>query len=107
MKGLDHITAGRTAIRTLVVAVVLTAAIAGTGGTAAAEPIDGKGNDVLTGVGNDVLTYAFPIDNVTFVGYQTSSIEQLSPDSLSLPGAHSGLDDVFVALIWSQDMDPY
>jgi hypothetical protein len=64
MKALTHITAGRTAIRALLVAVVLTAGIAGTAGTAAAEPMDGKGNDVPTlppslysfdGTGNDVL----------------------------------------------------
>jgi hypothetical protein len=93
MKALTHITAGRTAIRALIITVVLTAGIVGTSGLAAAEPIDGKGNDVLyeslDGKGNDVLyesldgkgndvvteslgwpgddtvTAAFPIDNVT------------------------------------------
>jgi hypothetical protein len=57
----NHVTAGRTASRVLLVAVVLAAAIAGTVGTAAAEPMDGKGNDPyppalysLDGKGNDV-----------------------------------------------------
>jgi hypothetical protein len=79
MTALNHATAGRTALRTLLVAVVLTAGVAGTVGTVAAEPIagvgdglqgddllaslDGKGNDVypppgvyatLDGKGNDV-----------------------------------------------------
>ncbi|SEP32079.1 hypothetical protein SAMN04487948_1502 [Halogranum amylolyticum] len=60
MKALTHITAGRTAIRALLIAVVLTAGIAGTSGTAAADPMDGKGNDPfpptlysLDGKGND------------------------------------------------------
>jgi len=60
MTALNHITAGRTAIRVLLVAVVLTAATAGTVGTAAAEPMDGKGDDpfppalyALDGKGND------------------------------------------------------
>jgi hypothetical protein len=60
MKALTHITAGRTGIRALLVAVVLTAGIAGTGGMAAAEPMDGKGDDpfppalyALDGKGND------------------------------------------------------
>jgi len=88
MKALTHITAGRTAIRALLVAVVLTTAVAGSVGVAAAEPMDGKGNDPfppalysLDGKGNDVypppaqhsfgwigdgtVTSAFPIDNVT------------------------------------------
>ena len=74
MKSLTHITVGRTAIRALLIAVVLTAGIAGSFGMAAAEPmdrmgddpypgvyasLDGKGNDVLyeslDGKGNDVL----------------------------------------------------
>jgi hypothetical protein len=57
----NHVTAGRTASRVLLVAVVLAAAIAGTVGTAAAEPMDGKGDDPfppalysLDGKGNDV-----------------------------------------------------
>jgi hypothetical protein len=61
MTALNHITAGRTAIRVLLVAVVLAGAIAGTVGTAAAEPMDGKGDDPyppalysLDGKGNDV-----------------------------------------------------
>jgi hypothetical protein len=45
MKAPTHITAGRTAIRLLLVAAVLTAGIVGTVGTAAAEPMDGKGDD--------------------------------------------------------------
>jgi hypothetical protein len=57
MKALTHITVGRTAIRALLIAVVLTAGFAGSFGMAAAEPIDGKGNDVLyeslDGKGND------------------------------------------------------
>lgn len=60
MKALTHITAGRTAIRALLIAVVLTAGIAGTSGTAVAEPMDGKGDDPfpptlysLDGKGND------------------------------------------------------
>ena len=61
MKALTHITAGRTAIRVLLIAVVLTAGVAGTSGMAAAEPMDGKGDDPypptlysLDGKGNDV-----------------------------------------------------
>jgi len=89
MKAPIHITAGRTAIRLLLVATVLTVGIVGTAGTAAAEPmdgmgddpypddlyesLDGKGNDVyppparhsLGWIGNDAVTAAFPIDNVT------------------------------------------
>jgi hypothetical protein len=88
MKALTHITAGRTAIRTLLVVAVLTAGIVGTSGPGAAEPMDGKGDDPfppslysLDGKGNDVyppparqslgwmetgdVTSAFPIDNVT------------------------------------------
>ena len=62
MKAQTHITVGRTAIRMFLVAVVLTAAVAGTSGMAAAEPMDGKGDDPyppmfysLDGKGNDVL----------------------------------------------------
>jgi hypothetical protein len=88
MKARTHITVGRTAIRALLVAVVLTAGIAGTAGMAAAEPMDGKGNDpfppslysldgkgndvyppparhALGWIGDDVVTAAFPIDNAT------------------------------------------
>jgi hypothetical protein len=61
MKALTHITVGRTAIRALLVAVVVTAGVVGTSGMAAAEPMDGKGNDPypptlysLDGKGNDV-----------------------------------------------------
>jgi hypothetical protein len=90
MNAID-ITGGRTAIKALLITAVLTVGIVGGIGTAAAEPIDGKGNDVypppgvytsLDGKGNDVptlppsrfsfdgaghgvLTAAFPIDNVT------------------------------------------
>ncbi len=61
MEALDHITAGRTVIRALLVAAVLTAGIAGTVGPVAAEPMDGKGDDPyppslyasLDGKGND------------------------------------------------------
>ena len=64
MKALTHITVGRTGARLLLIAVVLTAGIAGSIGTVAATPMDGKGNDVypppgvyasLDGKGNDVL----------------------------------------------------
>jgi len=63
MKAPTHITAGRTAIRLLLIAAVLTAGIVGTAGMAAAEPMDGKGDDPypddlytsLDGKGNDVL----------------------------------------------------
>jgi hypothetical protein len=88
MNALTHITIGRTATRLILVAVLLTAAVAGTSGMAAAEPMDGKGNDPfppmlasLDGKGNDVYPppsrnsldwtggdaaiSAFPIDNVT------------------------------------------
>jgi hypothetical protein len=88
MQALTHITAGRTATRVLLVAVLLTAAVAGTSGMAAAEPMDGKGDDPfppmlssLDGKGNDVYPppsqnslawmgdateiSAFPINNVT------------------------------------------
>ena len=59
MTALDHITAGRIALRALLITVVVTAGIAG---TAVAEPMDGKGNDPypegvylsLDGKGNDV-----------------------------------------------------
>lgn len=61
MKALEQITAGRTVLEALLVAAVLTAGIAGAVGTAAAEPIDGKGDDPspddlyasLDGKGND------------------------------------------------------
>jgi len=46
MTDLPHITAGPTAFRVLLVAALRTTAAVGTAGTAAAEPIDGKGNDV-------------------------------------------------------------
>ena len=80
MKALTHITVGRTAITALLVAVLVTAGIVGGVGTAAAEPMDGKGNDVPTipltlyeslvdgvvdGIGNDATIDAFPINNVT------------------------------------------
>lgn len=63
MKAQTHITAGRTAIRLLLIAAVLTATVAGIGGAAAAEPMDGMGDDPypddrylsLDGKGNDVL----------------------------------------------------
>ena len=59
-----NITAGRTAIKALLVAVVVTAGVVGGVGTAAAEPMDGKGDDPfppslyasLDGKGNDVPT---------------------------------------------------
>jgi hypothetical protein len=60
-----NITVGRTAIKALLITAVLTAGIVGGIGTAAAEPMDGKGNDVypppgvyasLDGKGNDVPT---------------------------------------------------
>jgi hypothetical protein len=74
MKALTHITAGRTVIKALLVTVVVTVGVAGTVGTAAAEPIDGKGNDVypppgvyasLDGKGDGAVTSAFPSNNVT------------------------------------------
>ena len=90
MNALDT-TVGRTAVGTLLVAVVVAAGVLGGVGTAAAEPMDGKGNDVptlppslyasLDGKGNDVypppsryssdgrgnvaVTVAFPTDEVT------------------------------------------
>lgn len=45
MAKFTHITAGRTALRILLVAALLTTAMVGTTGTAAAS-LDGKGNDV-------------------------------------------------------------
>jgi hypothetical protein len=58
MVKLTHITAGRTAFRILLVAALLTTAVVGTTGTAAAS-LDGKGNDVCPceplSVGNGVL----------------------------------------------------
>lgn len=74
MKELTYVTAGRTVIKALLVAAVLTAVIVGGVGTTAAEPLDGKGNDVptlppslysLDGTGNDATINAFPINNVT------------------------------------------
>ena len=72
MTVLDHITAGRTVLRALLIAVVVTAGIAGVAGTVAAEPMDGKGDDpfppsltlgswtdVIDGTGNDVLSVGF------------------------------------------------
>jgi len=97
MKVLTHITAGRTAIRALLVAVVLTAGIAGAVGTVAAEPMDGKGDDPyppalysLDGKGNDVVV-----------------TEQLSSVLRSLSDVLPVSDHAYVALVWSQDMDPY
>ncbi|WP_152040268.1 hypothetical protein [Salinigranum salinum] len=63
MKAID-ITVGRTVIKALLIAAVLTAGVVGGVGTAAAEPMDGKGNDPyppdlyasLDGKGNDVPT---------------------------------------------------
>jgi hypothetical protein len=59
-----NITVGRTAVKTLLVAVVVAAGIFGGVGTAAAEPMDGRGDDPyppslyasLDGKGNDVPT---------------------------------------------------
>ena len=72
-----HITAGRTALRVLLAAVVVAAGIAGTVGTAV-ESLDGKGNDSfppslyesrMVGpfdrTGYDATIHAFPINNVT------------------------------------------
>jgi hypothetical protein len=63
MTALTHVTAGRTALKALLVAVALTTGIAGTAGTVAAEPTDGIGDDPhgddlfasLDGKGNDPL----------------------------------------------------
>lgn len=84
MKALTHITAGRTTIRALLIAVVLTAGIAGTGGMAAAEPMDGKGNDPfpptlysLDGKGNDPLPAAL------------YSLDGKGNDVYPLPAQHS------------------
>lgn len=130
MKALDHITTGRTAIRALLVAVVLTAGIAGGVGPAAAEPMDGKGNDPypgslylsldgkgndpfpaglysLDGKGNDVVTNAFPINNVTVLAAQTRVSEQVSSTLGSLADVLPDSDHNALALVWSQDMDPY
>jgi hypothetical protein len=111
----NHITAGRTALRTLLVAVVVTAAVVATGGTAAADVIDGKGNDVIDGKGNDPMVYAllddgvtaFPIDNVTAVGSQTVSVERLSAALPALSDALLVVASASTAPVPSQDMDPY
>ena len=63
MDALD-ITVGRTAVGTLLVVVVVAAGVLGGVGTAAAEPMDGRGDDPfpprpyasLDGKGNDVPT---------------------------------------------------
>jgi hypothetical protein len=104
MTGLDHITAGRTTIRALLVAVLLTAAI-GAAGTASANVIDGKGNDVLVGTGDDAVAYAFPINNVTVFGYRMVAAEPRP--SVPASDATSASCAACVALVPSQDMDPY
>lgn len=124
-----HITAGRTAFRALLIAVVLTASVAGTVGMAAAEPIDGKGDDVLVGLsgsgshvaavgidgarndvidgkGNDVITERFPINNVTF--FSTGMIPEQAPSNpIGFADDLTTSDVASMALAWSQDMDPY
>lgn len=122
-----HITAGRTALRTLLIAVVLTASVAGTVGMAAAEPIDGKGNDVLTarftdssvvadgigwtgtkaidGKGNDVIIERFPINNVTF--FSAGMVVEQGSSNAGFVDGLSVSDLASVVLAWSQDMDPY
>jgi hypothetical protein len=95
MKAFAHVTAGRTAIRALLIAVMSADGLAGTVGTAAVErtdgkanepypadlyaSLDGKGNDVhpprsiyqsrtagiIDGTGNDATINAFSVDNVT------------------------------------------
>lgn len=100
-----NITTKRTGIRTLLVAVVVTAAIVGTVGTASV--IDGKGNDVLTGSRSDAGIYAFPINNVTVLSYQTTAVESSSSASQSVSDASAVLDDAYAAVVWPQNMDPY
>jgi len=89
MKALEHITAGRTVLKALLVAVVVTAGVAGTVGTAAAEPMDGKGDDPypdlyasLDGKGNDV----YPPPGVY------ASLDGKGNDVYPPPGVYASLD---------------
>ena len=86
-----NITVGRTAVRTLLVAVVVAAGIFGGVGTAAAEPMDGKGDDPfppslyasLDGKGNDVPTLPPSL---------YSSLDGKGNDVYPPPGVYASLD---------------
>ena len=86
-----NITVGRIAVRTLLVAVVVTAGIFGGVGMAAAEPMDGKGDDPfppslyasLDGKGNDVPTLPPSL---------YSSLDGKGNDVYPPPGVYASLD---------------
>lgn len=90
-----NITVGRTAVRTLLVAVVVVAGIVGGVGTAAAEPMDGKGDDPfppslyasLDGKGNDV--YPPPGVYASLDG-KGNDVPTLPPSLYSLNGIGNG-----------------
>jgi len=90
MTALNHITAGRTALRILLVAAVLATGIAGTAGTVAAEPMDGMGDGLqgddlfasLDGKGNDV----YPPPGVY------ASLDGKGNDVYPPPGVYASLD---------------
>jgi hypothetical protein len=96
MNAID-ITGGRTAIKALLITAVLTVGIVGGIGTAAAEPIDGKGNDVypppgvytsLDGKGNDV--YPPPGVYASLDG-KGNDVPTLPPSRFSFDGAGHGV----------------
>jgi hypothetical protein len=60
-----HITAGRTAFRILLIAALLTTAVVGTTSTAAAAPLDGKGNDVCPCEPLSIGSGSLPIVDLT------------------------------------------
>ncbi|WP_372912201.1 hypothetical protein [Salinigranum sp.] len=90
MNAID-ITVGRTALKALLVAVVVAAGTFGGVGTAAAEPMDGKGDDPfppslyasLDGKGNDVPT--LPPSRYSFDG-KGNDVPTLPPSRYSFDG---------------------
>ena len=130
MTALDHITAGRTVLRALLIAVVVTAGIASAAGTVAAEPMDGKGDDPfpvgvylsLDGKGNDPFPLSFTsgswtdiIDgtgnDVVSLADQRSRFTVTSESStamLAFPINNvTRLSTQTIAVVLPQDMDPY
>ncbi|WP_136588639.1 hypothetical protein [Salinigranum halophilum] len=90
MNAID-ITVGRTAVKALLVAVVVAAGVFGGVGTAAAEPMDGKGDDPfppslyasLDGKGNDVPTLPPSL---------YASLDGKGNDVYTPPGVYASLD---------------
>lgn len=129
MMGHNHIMAGRTTLRALLVAIVLTAATVGAAVPTAALSLDGKGNDPyptavsasldgkgndpfppsrygsLDGTGDDAIISAFPINNVTVVQRASGLVSAVASVAQDM--------DPFVLAqaihldAPGQDMDPY